>query len=103
MFWNKQGIKFCNFEQWSYRNWFRQDKTGFGGGPIYLTSWSIDWSIDLFAMHDWFTLSLDMRLIIPVYCSLTMFHDSALSFADQVRIHSFWSFATYILILICAW
>ena len=89
MFWNKQGIKFRNSEQWSYRNWFRQDKTGFGGGPIYLTSWLIDCSTDLFAMHDWFTLFLDMRLITSVHCSLTMFHDSTLSFATKVCILSY--------------
>ena len=87
MFRNKQGINFCDSEQWSYRNWFRQDKTGFDGGPTYEIPWLIDWLIDLFAMHDWFILFLDMRLIIPVPCSLTMFHDSALPFAGQVRTH----------------
>ena len=63
MFWNKQGIKLRNSEQWSYRNWFKQDKTGFGGGPTYVNSRLIDYLIDLFAMRDWFAMFHDMYII----------------------------------------
>ena len=63
MFWNKQEIKFRNSEQWSYRNWFKQDKMGFGRGPTYVNSQLFDWLIDLFVMCDWFATFHDMYII----------------------------------------
>ena len=71
MFWNKQGIKFSNSEQWSYRNWFRQDKTCFGGGPTYeiglaWLSYIIDLSCSLICMQ------------LFLNCALTSLLDSAL-------------------------
>ena len=86
MFWNKQGI---NSVQWSYWNWFRQDKTGFGGGPTYEI-----WLTWLSYMIDLFCSMTCMRLFFN--CSLTLFHDSALSFATQVRIRSYSGYFLYI-------
>ena len=69
--------KESNSEQWSYRNWFRQDKTGFGGGPTYVTDRLIDRLIDLIAMYDWFILFTDVYAIIPKLCNNSLSLNSA--------------------------
>ena len=57
---------------------------GFGGGPTYVTSWLIDWLIDLTVMHDWFILIIDIHIII-LYLFTNPDFDSALRLAAQVR------------------
>ena len=54
-----------------------KNELDFGGGPTYVTSRLIDCLTDSFSMSDWFILFLDMRVIISIHCSLTLFHDSA--------------------------
>ena len=80
------------------------NELGFGEGPTYETSWLIDCVIDLLIMRVWPILFIDMRLIIFVYCSLTMFHDSAFVIAAQVRIYSYFALSLYMFCFsYCAW
>ena len=77
-----------------------KNKTGFGGGPTYMISWLIDRLIDSFVMYDWFNLFLDMRIIIYIYCSLILLHDSAfVTGGPGTHSFSFWSFYMHISIL----
>ena len=41
-----------------------KNKRALVGGPTYVTSWLIDWLIDLTVMHDWFILIIDIYIII---------------------------------------
>ena len=41
-----------------------KNELGFGGGPTYEISWLIDWLIDSLAICNWFTLFLDIHIIL---------------------------------------
>ena len=69
---------------------------GLWWGP-YICDFMIDLLISWLAFPTWLICSvLDMRLIISVHNSLTLFHVSALLFASQVRIRSYSGYFLYI-------
>ena len=79
------------------------NKLGFGGGPMFDPFWLAIVVLTVFCLS--FALHSNMHELYFVFinCALIPLLDSALLFAAQVRIHSFWSFTIYIPILIYAW
>ena len=90
MCWNKQGIKFRNSEQWSYR---------IDSGKMKRVWWGPDiWDlIDLIIIHDWFILLYDMHEIILLIVHWPHFYDSALLVRGPgTHPLPFWSFFMHV-------